>query len=331
MICILEPKTDQALSGTFLYNKELAAASHGKIERISLSKQDMDSFIQGDILLIDSAWLYSAPAKALAKSEGNGWLVHSLPEKVEDWKKTFGESTHLVASSASVADRLKAEMPDHKVITLLPAVDTRIRSLQPQEREHDLLRLITVANVMPRKGLKEAAVFLKKLEDEEGLAFHWYVVGQPMPDREYNGSPEIDEAYVDEFTSLIDLYEWHDDVTLVGSFTMEQQIRMYLNMDVAFFPSLKEDFGKVLLETAQLGLPILTTDVGIAQALFGSEDHALILPAPLGEASIPEAAAFLRNYQGLEINVRKKRNHALLSRSWTIAADELIKALRVIN
>ncbi|RYZ58052.1 MAG: glycosyltransferase, partial [Proteobacteria bacterium] len=250
MICILEPKTDQALSGNFLYNKELSAASHGKIERISLSKQDMDSFIQGDTLLIDSAWLYSAPAKALAKAEGNGWLVHSLPDRVGDWQKTFAESTHLVASSASVADRLRAEMPDHKIITLLPAVDTRIRSLHPQEREHDLLRLITVANVMPRKGLKEAAMFLRKVEEEEGLAFHWYVVGQPMPDREYNGSPEIDEAYVDEFTSLIDLYEWHDDVTLVGSFTMEQQIRMYLNMDVAFFPSLKEDFGKVLLETA---------------------------------------------------------------------------------
>jgi len=78
-------------------------------------------------------------------------------------------------------------------------------------------------------------------------------------------------------------------------------------------------------------LPLLTTDVGIARSLFGREDHALIVPAPLSKASLGEAKAFLRQYQGLERNIRQRRSHALLNRSWTMAADELVKAMRTLN
>ena len=330
MICILEPKSDQALTGSFLFNKEIAAASHGKIERISLAKADMESFREGDSLLLDSAWIYSVEAKLLSKSPQSGFLVHSLPEKVSEWKRPLSECSVLVATSAAVAKRLQTEISDQKIITCLPGNDMRLRSLNPQEREHDLLRLITVANIMPRKGLREAAQFLRALQ-LEGIDFHWYIAGQPMADRDFNGSNDIDHEYFDDLQSLMDEYEWEDDVSFVGPLTMEQQIRLYLGMDVAFFPSREEDFGKVLLETAQLGLPILTTDVGIARSLFGREDHALILPAPLSQASLRDAKAFLQQYRGLQRNIRQRRSHALLNRSWTMAADELVKSMRTMN
>ncbi len=330
MICILEPKTDQALTGNFLFNKNLAAASHGKIERIALDKEDWVELGPGDTLLFDSAWIYTASARALAKTPSGGFLVHSLPEQTQDWQKALSACSRLVATSEPITQRLQRELPDQIIMTCLPGIDTRMRALLPQRREHDRLRLVTVANIMPRKGLLEALPFLRALE-EKGLSFHWYIIGTPTSDRDYNASKEVDDRYVDQLVAGVDEYGFGDDVSFVGALPLEQQLRIYLNMDVAFFPSQYENFGQVLLETAQLGLPILTTDVGIAGSLFARGEHGLIVPAPLSLDCVDEALEFLKSYQGLSHNVRVNRQHALLNRSWAAAADDLIRAMRTLN
>ncbi|MBC7659737.1 MAG: glycosyltransferase [Chitinophagaceae bacterium] len=330
MICILEPKSDQALSGTILFNQALAAASHGKIEVLEVDADELEGYAGAEIVLLDSAWLYAPEARHLEKSASHGFLVHSLPDAKKDWLALFQVCDHLVATSKPIMNRLETALPDQRITLCEPGVDTRLRSLLPQPREHDLLRLITVANIMPRKGFREAVDFLEAIE-AKGLLWHWYIVGEPSADRGFNGLSEIDETYFDELTGILSEYGWEDEVSFVGPMTMEQQIRLYLNMDVAFFPSREETFGHTLLEAAQLGLPVLTTKVGIAEELFDDDREALLVPAPLSVQSVPLGLAFLQRYAGLDKNVRVKRDHPLLSRSWGRAAEELLKAVRPIN
>lgn len=200
------------------------------------------------------------------------------------------------------AERLKAEFPRAKIHVLSPGVDTRVRVLREEARPYDVLRILTVLDINQENGFDDAVRLLHSLGD---IDWHWYIVGEPM-----------DEYYFEVLTVKFDEWGWEDKVTFVGRFGLEERIHLAVNMDVALYLPKVSPLGLALLEQIQMGLPILTTDVGPARAILGEDEDSAFF------ADRDSARDFIMKYAGRSETKRKKRDHPLLQRKWSQVASE---------
>ena len=295
MICILEPYTDQALTGNSRFVMELCAAGGGRIRSCKLNLCEVDGSVRqrGETFLMSASWLQEChDYTRIRELDFDGFLVR--------------------ADDVVASKRISLHFPNCPVLKLEPGIDKRLRTLSPQPREQDRLRLLTVANIRPRAALRETAQFLKALSDR-GLLWHWYIVGAAA-----------DEDYLDDLTDLFDEYQWQDEVSLVGEYTMEQQLRLYLNMDVALHLASSESVGSALREATFLGLPVVATAKLATAKLFETDSEALIVSPALVLTDVEQAHAFLFRYTHLRSNLRmNRRDHPQFLRSWNQAANEL--------
>ncbi len=193
--------------------------------------------------------------------------------------------------------------PRFNVDLLLPGVDTRLRTLQPERRTYDVLRVVTPLDVSRENGFDEAAKVFQSLPTRD---WHWYIIGEPA-----------DEAYFEKLTDSFDSWGWEDHVSFLGNLPIEERIKLYMNMDVGFYCAKDSPLSPNLLEMAQLGLPIASTFVGFAEDLFAGDEEALIF------GDWRDVIPFFERYIGRTDTLRKKRDHPLLKRKWSQAMGEL--------
>ncbi len=327
MISIVEPRLDQVFSGRVNYIREMAAASGGEIVRVVIEPDEIDAETDG-LRVYDSAWLAVPEMRERLGGELSpaGLLVQELPRDLEPWREALSRARMVIAKSLEIARAIEALQLGARVVTVEPGHDTRLRMMQAQPREHDLLRIITVAHLVPRKGLLEAARCLKALA-AEGLEFHWYIFGEPAADPEYQDSLATDESYAERLVEAFEGWGWDDTVTLFGAQGLPQQLKLSVNMDVALFPALAEGYGLAITEAAAMGLPILATEHGVAHRLLAGDAEACLV-TDCGEGNRERIGEFLRRYAGRERNVRvNRRGHPLLERTWATAAGEFCRGV----
>ncbi|RZA24286.1 MAG: glycosyltransferase family 1 protein [Proteobacteria bacterium] len=194
-------------------------------------------------------------------------------------------------------------IPPFQVDLVLPGVDTRLRTLHVQSRPYDVLRVVTPLDVSLENGFDEAVKVFQSLSP---MDWHWYIIGEPA-----------DESYFEKLTDAFDSWGWEDNVSFLGNLPIEERIKLYMNMDVGFYPAKDSPLSPGLLEMAQLGLPIASRSIGFAKDLLVGDDDGLLFDK--GE----EVLAFFQRYSGREETVRRKRDHPLLKRKWSQAASEV--------
>jgi glycosyltransferase involved in cell wall biosynthesis len=83
-----------------------------------------------------------------------------------------------------------------------------------------------------------------------------------------------------------------DDVIFLGA--QKELAEMYRTADIFVHNSFYEGWGRVLVEAAHFGLPIVTTDVGLAGELIKNNESGVIVPVG-DEASLVEAVVRIAN------------------------------------
>ncbi len=139
--------------------------------------------------------------------------------------------------------------------------------------------VVTVGQIGLRKGhdvLVDAAIRVST----DFLHVHWLVVGERFSEKSESCRFEADlrEAANGPLGGRMHLLGWRDDVD-----------RLLQEADLLVHPARQEPLGRVLLEAAGCGLPVVATDVGGTREIFPTErDGAILIPA--GDAAALAAA-----------------------------------------
>jgi glycosyltransferase involved in cell wall biosynthesis len=157
---------------------------------------------------------------------------------------------------------------DQERIRLLP--NFLVSPLQPPKKVAfaDPVRIATMGRFVERKGFSTLLLAVRELRNR-GVDARVVIAGDG-PDRQnlQNESRTLDIVDAVKFPG------WLDD---------RQKLEMLSNADIFVCPSLHEPFGLVLIEAAQAGLPIITTDTTGAKYIFRDRTDALF--APVGDAA----------------------------------------------
>jgi glycosyltransferase involved in cell wall biosynthesis len=142
--------------------------------------------------------------------------------------------------------------------------------------------VVAVGQIGLRKGhdvLVDAAIRVST----DFLHVHWLVVGERFSEKHESRRFEADlqEAVAGPLNGRMHLAGWRDDVD-----------RILQQADVLVHPARQEPLGRVLLEAAASGLPVVATDVGGTREIFPSQSDGAILVPPGSAADL--AAAMVR-------------------------------------
>ena len=127
------------------------------------------------------------------------------------------------------------------------------------------MRLLTVARLHWVKGHLYALHAAKLLKKELGTNFIWTFVGSGPERLALEGAVE-------------DL-GLHDVIRFVNGAPFHEIKKYFLNHDIFVLPSVREEFGLVLVEAAAAGLPIVATKIGgIPEAVLENRNAILVPP-----------------------------------------------------
>jgi len=180
-------------------------------------------------------------------------LTLKLPTKIS--KKI------IATSQAEFRDCKKYGIPENK-IKLIPLSFNPPDISKSEEIIIKKTRLLFVGRIVPLKNLD---ILLKavKIVKKDIPEIEFIIVGE-----EISGRLHGDTGYKQKLLSLIDVLEIKENIKFVGWKTGKELWDVYQNSDLFLFASTYENFGLPLLEAAHFGLPLVSTDVGVAKDLI---------------------------------------------------------------
>ncbi|MBT2152564.1 VpsD family glycosyltransferase [Pseudoalteromonas tetraodonis] len=119
--------------------------------------------------------------------------------------------------------------------------------------EHKKIKLVTCALLTPRKKVEDSIALLARLVGN-GFNSSLTIIG-----------PAADKEYTEQLKKQIVSLGLENNVALLGKLNKTQIVQQYLNADLGVFTSSEETFGLVPLEMLAVGLPLITTEVGILE------------------------------------------------------------------
>jgi glycosyltransferase-like protein len=127
--------------------------------------------------------------------------------------------------------------------------------------------------------------------------------------------------YRDEFFALLGRsgLRLDQDIRLLGVIPDEQMPLLYHAADTLAFPSIKEGWGLVVVESLAAGLPVLTSDLPVFHEYLHSEDDALLID-PLDEAAIATGMLRLAEDEGLRRHLALVGQQTAKRFSWEASA-----------
>ncbi len=134
------------------------------------------------------------------------------------------------------------------------------------------IKLLFVGRIVPLKNLdvllKAIQIIKKDIPDIE-----FVIVGD-----EISGRLRGDIGYKKQLVSLVKTLDIEENVKFIGWKKDQELWNIYQNSDLFLFASTYENFGRPLLEAAYFGLPLVSTDVGVARDLIGDNQGGILIP-----------------------------------------------------
>ncbi len=197
-----------------------------------------------------------------------------LPYQIHDMislKLPVKISKYVIATSnAEFQDCQRFGMPIDK-IKLIPLSFSLPSHLKIKKKPIKKTKLLFVGRIVPLKNLDvllDAIKIIKK--DIPDIEF--IIVGD-----EVSGRLKGDAGYKKQLVSLVETLEIKENVKFIGWETGQKLWDIYQNSDLFLLASTYENFGRPLLEAAYFGLPLVSTDVGVARDLIGDNQGGAVI------------------------------------------------------
>lgn len=223
--------------------------------------------------------------------------------------------TRIIAASQGTADRIVDETHGRIQPVVIPnGVDlstvVELSAAPEVPAAAGAHRLLFVGRLLSHKNA-DIAIEATKLLRSRGQDVELTIIGEgPEDDRlRVAASPDLDQS--------ITIRPFIPDRTAL--------LRQIAAADILLFPSVREGFGMVALESMALGTPVITSD--------HSDNHAraLITPGVTGDVCPPDAPAFADAVERCLGDLRRRSEaarRAARSYDWDELADRLVEVYR---
>ena len=287
-VVFLAPNIHSLPTGGNIYNRRVLAnlegAAHLELWPVDRAPEDPGSVPEANVVVVDSLLLTHGEAlNALRRAQPRAsfvLLAHYLscidPTQA-DTASARCERERLalfdgaITTSRYVRRALSGETLDRESIAVVPpGLDDVFREPVPGRdgAAGRPPRLLTVANVLPGKGLRRLLDALEALADE---SWRWTLVG----------SETLDRDFATDFREAVATSSVADRVRLVGTVREGEMRPVYDAHDVCVVPSRFETCSMSTREAMARGLAVVATRVGGLPENFGMDPrHASLDPAP---------------------------------------------------
>ena len=214
--------------------------------------------LQAGIWIVDSLCLQSGAALLNRRPDAKGVLIAHYLKALDPRCRASAEArTELEALSAY---RAVITTSDYSRETLLscgytgrievirPGLDAAYRKV-PAERPGGQCRILTVASLLPDKGLLD---FISLLEDLQDLNWSWELIGDE----------DLDRGFASEFHDRLYRSTIAARVTHRGALQADGVLEAYDRADLFVLPSRFESCSIVTMEAMARGLPVAAFRVG---------------------------------------------------------------------
>lgn len=142
--------------------------------------------------------------------------------------------------------------------------EAEIQSVQPDltRDPQSPLQLAYVGRLSPEKGVIYLVQALGQLRRDMGLndkSMRLTIIGD---------GPQKPELV--QLAKKLDCLDW---IWFAGQLNRDQLMSHLIGMDICVLPSLTESFGKARLDALLCGVPVITTNVGFANEIVGSDEE----------------------------------------------------------
>ena len=171
----------------------------------------------------------------------------------------------ITTSRYSAACLERIGLKKKQIHVVYPGLDASYRTKLPAQVHAGSCRLLTVASLLPGKGLLEGMEILEKMPD---LDWRWVVAGDDTLDRQF----------ARRFRDRIQASSCRQRIEWVGTVDAEVLPVWYQNHDALISFSRFETLGMAIREAMACGLPVVGYDVGGVSESFEA-GGGLLIPA----------------------------------------------------
>ena len=241
------------------YNSKLLHVLEGKLEVIPFFPERGDHLPaylpRGSIILVDSLLVENAAGMREHYAHAKFLLLLHYLETFDSSKEGSPNSSVLTifdgiitTSEYSRQTAISYGYPPSKVVVVYPGIEKEFRPA-PESSTSSTVRLLTVANHLPGKGLVE---FVELLEGLETTRWTWTLVGDQS----------LDPTYSQKLYARIADSMYFEKMKLVPACSGKELIQHYQQADVFVLPSFFETLSMASREALRCGLPVVAYDVG---------------------------------------------------------------------
>jgi glycosyltransferase involved in cell wall biosynthesis len=260
MIHALMPSIHDRLTGGSIYNRWILAylAKSRQVELHIDSAEDHARW-PGGLWLVDSLCLETGASHFANRTDASGILIAHYLESIDPQRRCSAraavESAMLRRYSAVVTTSGFAR---HALITggfqgavevIVPGLATDYRQPVRRPVSSGRVTILTVASIVPNKGLMEMLCALEKLSD---LDWSWELIGDV----------DLHPAFADEFRDRVDRSPVCDRIAIRGALSPSEVIAAYDRSDLFALPSQFETYSMATMEAMARGRPVAAFQVG---------------------------------------------------------------------
>ena len=178
----------------------------------------------------------------------------------------------VVTSEQEAAEALELGIPMHK-ITLIPhGIEIPHETLIESKRTSKRKILLFVGRLTPQRNLEFLLQAFKLIIEKEPKV-RLIIVGEELPSHYVKS----ELGYKIRLVRLCEEMGILDNIIFTGWINDDELCKAYGSCDVFVYTSLYDNFGYALAEAASFGKPIISTRVGIAPDLIGSDEGGILV------------------------------------------------------
>ncbi|WP_404357634.1 glycosyltransferase family 4 protein [Methylotuvimicrobium sp. KM1] len=270
-IALLHPPLGET-SGGNLYNRNIlhqVRLCRFPLHSVTVSAIDRERLAEWqenfELLIWDS--LFWRELAGMAESLQNSpccLLCHYLPSMnplaaARDravWReiecRTIESMRFVIATGQAVFDEIQRRFPNKWVGLCEPGIDEAFKpELLPIKANDSIVRILSVANLLPEKGHLDILQALAGLTE---WSWQWH----------FCGSDSVNTEFTQRFWQSFGELNLHDRIHYEGVLTSEQVAELMRVSDVFVSASHYESYGIALAEAAAMRLPIVCSETGAA-------------------------------------------------------------------
>lgn len=260
MIHALMPSIHDRLTGGSIYNRRILTylAKSRRVELHMDSAEDHGRW-PGGLWLVDSLCLETGASHLANRAGASGILIAHYLETIDPQRRRSAragkESAMLqrysaVVTTSGFAQRALMAGGFHgPVEAIVPGLTADYRQPVRRPVSSRKMTILTVASVVPNKGLVEMLCALERLSD---LDWSWELIGDV----------NLHPAFADEFRDRVRRSRVCDRIAIRGALSPSGVVATYDRSDIFALPSQFETCSMATMEAMARGLPVAAFQVG---------------------------------------------------------------------